>query len=172
MEKETLPNIWFRQFDLDEKNRQVQLSGESEDMEAFSRQLANLENNEYVKSVGSLNSALGEFAKTEFNFSLALDSKIFSYASRPPRPLTEIQTNEISESEVASEGSVSPEVSELLKPNGAENRPKRDVILIVVVVITAILATAFSLVLLFFKRIKSRKQNQQNQQNNFYSNGN
>ena len=81
MEKQTMPNIWFKQFVLDEKNRGVQLSGEADSMDALSRQVANFERNEYVKRVGALNSSLGGSARVEFNFNLSLDPKIFSYIS-------------------------------------------------------------------------------------------
>lgn len=79
MQEQTMPNIWFKQFSLDRKNKKAQLFGEADDMEAFSRQVAHFEKNEYVKNVGTLNSALGEFARVQFNLNLALDSEIFSY---------------------------------------------------------------------------------------------
>lgn len=99
MEKQTMPNIWFKQFALDEKNRGVQLSGEADSMDALSRQVATFEKNEYVKSVGALNSSLGESARIEFNFNLSLDPNIFSYianmslvAVTPPDVEPEVQT--------------------------------------------------------------------------------
>jgi len=79
MKEETQSNVWFTQFGLDEKSNQVQLSGKAENMDAFSRQTANFEKNEYVKSLGTLNSSLGEAGEINFNFSLTLDPKIFSY---------------------------------------------------------------------------------------------
>ena len=42
MQAQTMPNVWFKQFSLDEKNNAVQLSGEADDMDAFSRQVAAL----------------------------------------------------------------------------------------------------------------------------------
>jgi len=79
MEEETQSNVWFTQFGLDEKSNQIQLTGKAEDMDAFSRQTANFEKNEYVKSLGTLDSSLGEAGEINFNFSLTLDPKIFSY---------------------------------------------------------------------------------------------
>jgi hypothetical protein len=79
MQAQTMPNIWFSQFTLDEKSNSVQLSGESDNMDAFSRQVAVLENNKYVKNLGSLSSSLGESARTEFNMGLVLDPTIFNY---------------------------------------------------------------------------------------------
>ena len=81
MQAQTMPNIWFNQFNLDEKNNAIQLSGESDDMDAFSRQLLTLETNKYVKSIGTINSSLGESARTEFNMDLVLDQSIFNYIS-------------------------------------------------------------------------------------------
>ncbi|MGA2418061.1 MAG: DUF5018 domain-containing protein [Candidatus Staskawiczbacteria bacterium] len=79
MQTQTMPNIWFKQFTLDEKNSVVQLSGEADNMDAFSRQVATFEKNQYVKSVGTLNSSLGQSTKIEFNIDLALDQNIFNY---------------------------------------------------------------------------------------------
>ena len=79
MQDQTMPNVWFSRFDLDKKNSKVQLLGQADNMEDFSRQVANFEKNEYVKSVGTLNSALSESAKVQFNVNLVLDSKLFSY---------------------------------------------------------------------------------------------
>ncbi len=88
---QTMSNIWFKQFSLDKKNNGVQLSGESEDMDSFSRQVATFENEDnkkYVKSIGTLNSSLGGSAKVEFNMNLVLDKNIFSYLSSIP-PISE-----------------------------------------------------------------------------------
>lgn len=85
MQMQTMPNIWFKQFGLDEKSNVVQLSGESDDMDAFSRQVVAFEKNKYVESIGTLTSSLGDSARIEFNIDLALDQNIFSYlASLPP----------------------------------------------------------------------------------------
>lgn len=81
MQAQTMPNIWFKQFGLDRKNSGLQLSGESDNMDAFSRQVAAFEKNKYVKSTGTLNSSLGESARIGFNINLALDQNIFSYLS-------------------------------------------------------------------------------------------
>ncbi len=79
MESQTMPNVWFKQFSLDAKTNAVQLSGESDDVEALSRQIAAFEKNKYVKSIGVLNSSLGESARTQFNVNLVLDQNIFGY---------------------------------------------------------------------------------------------
>jgi hypothetical protein len=81
MQAQTMPNVWFNQFNLDEKNSSVQLSGESSDMDAFSVQVAALEKNKYVKSLGTLDSLLGKSARVKFDMNLTLDQNIFSYIS-------------------------------------------------------------------------------------------
>ena len=67
MQAETMPNIWFKQFSLDAKNASVQLSGEADSMDSFSRQVSVFEKNEYIKSLGNLSSSLGQAAKINFN---------------------------------------------------------------------------------------------------------
>lgn len=79
MQKETMPNIWFKQFNLDGKGDSMQLTGESDGMDSLSRQVANLERNEYVKNVTALSSSLGDSAKIEFNLKMVLEKKIFDY---------------------------------------------------------------------------------------------
>lgn len=79
VETQTLPNVWFKQFNLDEKSGTVQLSGESDSMDALSRQISVFEKNKYVKDVGNLSSSLGQSAKVEFTVTLTLDQSIFSF---------------------------------------------------------------------------------------------
>ncbi len=81
VEERTRPTVWFGRFNMDQKNAQVVLSGEADSMEEFSRQVAILEKNEYVKSISLLNSSLGDSARVGFNLNLSLDPKIFSYIS-------------------------------------------------------------------------------------------
>jgi len=79
MEAETMPNIWFKQFSLDEKNAGIQLSGEADSMDALSRQVAVFEKNKYVINIATLNSSLGDSARVAFNINLSLSQDIFSY---------------------------------------------------------------------------------------------
>ena len=81
MQAETMPNVWFSQFSLDEKSNAVQLSGEADDVDSFSRQVVLLEGNKYIKSLGTFNSSLGQSARENFNLSLVMDPSIFSYLS-------------------------------------------------------------------------------------------
>lgn len=91
MQTQAMPNVWFKQFALDAKNNAVQLSGEADNMEDLSRQIAVLEKNEHVETIGNLNTLLGEFARVEFNMSLVLDQSIFDYSSSLP-PVLETTT--------------------------------------------------------------------------------
>jgi len=79
LQTQTLPSVWFKQFNLDKKNSSVQLSGESENAENLSRQVSGFEKNKYVSSIETLNSALGASARNEFNINLKLDKSIFGY---------------------------------------------------------------------------------------------
>ena len=81
MQAQTLPNIWFEQFNLDEKNNTVQLSGEADNMDAFSKQITVFEENKYVKNLGNLSSSIELSGKITFNLTLTLDQGIFSYIS-------------------------------------------------------------------------------------------
>jgi len=78
MQEQTLPNIWFSRFDMRTKEASASLTGEAENMEAFSRQVASLERNKSVLSLNSLKSSLGETARVSFNLNIALDPKILS----------------------------------------------------------------------------------------------
>lgn len=79
IERQTLPNVWFSRFSLNRKAASVELSGECDDQETFSRQLAIFEKNEYVQNMGLINSKLGGAGKVQFNLNLSLDPKIFKY---------------------------------------------------------------------------------------------
>lgn len=81
MQQQTMPYIWFKQFSLDQKNASVQLTGEADNMDNLSRQVANFETNPYVKKVGTLSSTAGTNTKLSFNVNLSLDSKIFRYVA-------------------------------------------------------------------------------------------
>ena len=80
MEDHTLPNVWFGRISIDRTNAQIQVSGETDNLETLSRQVAIFEKNEYVKSIDLLSSSLSESGMANFNLSLALEPKIFSYS--------------------------------------------------------------------------------------------
>ncbi|MCX6721879.1 MAG: hypothetical protein NTY04_01680 [Candidatus Staskawiczbacteria bacterium] len=81
IEKQTMPNVWFKQINLDEGNATIQLSGEANSMDTFSRQVAIFESNKYIKNLGTLNSSLGGSAKVDFNIYIGLDRSVFGYLS-------------------------------------------------------------------------------------------
>jgi len=81
VQAQTMPNIWFNQFTLDEKNNGVQLSGEADSMDALSRQVATFEKNKYIESIGNLSSSLGTSSRIKLNINLVLNQDIFSYLS-------------------------------------------------------------------------------------------
>ncbi len=79
IEQYTLPNVWFSRFSIDEKQLAIVLSGETDDLETISRQVSTFEATEYVKKIDILNSQKGTQQKINFNISLSLDSKIFTF---------------------------------------------------------------------------------------------
>ena len=90
MQAQTMPNIWFKQFSLDEKNNTVQLSGEADNMDAFSRQVAVFEGNQYVKNLGNVSSSIETSTKISFNLTLTLDQSIFNYITATAEPVQQI----------------------------------------------------------------------------------
>ncbi len=84
MQNQTMPNVWFKQFSLNESSATVQLSGEADDLDAVSRQIAVLERNKYVKSLSTLTSSSDGVARNSFSTNLVLTSDIFDYLSIPP----------------------------------------------------------------------------------------
>lgn len=97
MQDQTMPNVWFKRFGLERRSNRVQLFGEADNMEAFSRQVAHFEKNEYVKDVATLNSTVGDLAKIQFNLHIDLDSKIFGYILRPKKEETIVELEEETE---------------------------------------------------------------------------
>ena len=86
IEKNTVLDVWLKQFVMDQKSSQIQLSGQADSMESFSRQVANLENNEYIKSIGVISSFIDDSKRVDFSFNLAMDPKIFSYIDQTATP--------------------------------------------------------------------------------------
>lgn len=80
MEKQTFFDVWFDKFTMNKKDAKVDLSGQADNMAAFSRQVTTLEKNEYIKKITVLNSKLGSSGAVEFTLSIVMDSKIFKPA--------------------------------------------------------------------------------------------
>ena len=83
IQSQTMPNVWFESFSFDENTYTVQLSGEADNMDAYSGQVAALEGNKYVKDLGFLNPATGQSARIKFSLGITLDKNIFGYLSNP-----------------------------------------------------------------------------------------
>lgn len=110
MQKQTMQNVWFKQFNLDKKNNKVQLSGESDNMDSFSRQVKVFEqedNKKYIENIETISSLLKESNKVEFNINITLNNEIFTYIStlskileeNNPPPLEEEETSPEEENE-------------------------------------------------------------------------
>ena len=81
MEQQALPNVWFDNFTMNKKDGEVGLSGEADSMAAFSRQVATLEKNEYIKKITVLNASLGISGRAEFNLNITMNPKLFILSS-------------------------------------------------------------------------------------------
>jgi len=80
MEKNTLSNIWFSSFNMKGEVYEINLSGESANMEALSQQVKVFEENlDYVKDISVLDSQSNSSGKINFTISLSLDPEIFNY---------------------------------------------------------------------------------------------
>lgn len=84
MQQETMPNIWFKQFSMNQKSSTVQLSGEADDLDAISRQVAVFERSRYIKNFGTLTTSLGTTARSGFSVNLSLNENIFNYLAIEP----------------------------------------------------------------------------------------
>src|SRR3989344_4039191 len=81
IEQNTLPNVWFSSFNVSEIRNEINLAGESENMEALSSQVKIFEGSkDYVKSIGVLNFQVVDQGKIRFTVKLSLDPKIFAYS--------------------------------------------------------------------------------------------
>jgi len=82
IEANTLSNVWFSNFDMQESDNKIKLSGESENMETFSRQVQVFEKSgDYVKDVSISDSEVQTTGKIKFVLDISLDPKIFTYTS-------------------------------------------------------------------------------------------
>lgn len=83
LEEKTLDTVWFYNFDLSENTAELNLSGEAENGEVFSKQVGIFEKSSYVKSVSVLDSRISSSGGLFFILKISLDPKIFDYASNP-----------------------------------------------------------------------------------------
>ena len=84
IEERTLPDVWFSNFDMSQSDDGIKLLGESENMEALSRQVQAFEKSEdYVSDVNISNLEVQASGKIRFFLSFHLNPKIFSYTAIP-----------------------------------------------------------------------------------------
>ncbi len=115
-EQYTLPNVWFSKFGMDEKQSEVMLSGESEDMKSLSKQISAFEAQDSVKKIDLLNSSVSSSGRVNFNLNLSLDPKLFAFV---PKPLTPAETPAVTEGPAT----VTPsENGEIPAENGGQNQ--------------------------------------------------
>lgn len=79
LEQQTLPNVWFNKFDMTQKNSELVIEGETENMESLSRQTTIFEKSEHISKVNILSSNIGESGKIIFKMSLSLSPEIFNF---------------------------------------------------------------------------------------------
>lgn len=80
MEQNTLPNVWFFSTSVLETKQEIDLVGEAQDMDTFSRQIKIFEESQdYVSSIKVLNSQVAEQGKVKFALNLSLNPNIFHY---------------------------------------------------------------------------------------------
>jgi hypothetical protein len=79
LELEVLDSVWFNRFDMSVKDNKVSLEGETDNMEALSRQIDAFEKSENVKKVDILSSNIGESGKIIFRIALSLNPGLFAF---------------------------------------------------------------------------------------------
>lgn len=77
IEQITLPKVYFPTVSLSTENFQTQLTGQTEDFENLSKQLAALEENENIKNIEAFSTKLAKEAKVTFNLTLLLSPELF-----------------------------------------------------------------------------------------------
>lgn len=87
IEDNTVPSVWFSNFDMSDSTNEIRLLGEAENMLTLSQQVQVFEKDkEYIKNITVLNSQAGVGGKIGFILNLSLGSKIFTYQSEPLIP--------------------------------------------------------------------------------------
>ena len=79
IEKNTLPKIWFSNFDLSQPANSINLSGEADDMETLGRQIQVFEKKQdFVKKIKVFSSQIEPTGKVRFTLNISLDPAIFN----------------------------------------------------------------------------------------------
>jgi len=77
IEKTTLPEVYFPTVTLSTENFEINLRGQTENLENLAKQLAVLRENENIKDIKRFETKLGEEAKVTFNLTLLLSPELF-----------------------------------------------------------------------------------------------
>lgn len=77
IQKNSHPKTWFQQFNLDAKQAQVTLSGQTQSFESLGQQLLIFREEDVVKSANLGGISISQEGRIGFDFSLSLDPKIF-----------------------------------------------------------------------------------------------
>ena len=169
MQNETMPYIWFKQFGLDQKGASIQLSGQADNMDNFSRQVANFEKSKYVKKVGMLNSTVGSDGKISFSVNLTLDPKIFTYIadlslivqkneknqqSQAPQITAEVTADAVKEPAKSNQKMITVQENTAtvsFMPTPAKQSQPKTFIILAVVIFSAIIILAIIAIIVFKK---------------------
>lgn len=76
-EKITFPNVWFNNFIVMAQTAGIQISGETENTTALSRQILVFEEDEFIKNISDLTFEPTETGKIRFNLNISLSPDIF-----------------------------------------------------------------------------------------------
>jgi len=77
IEQVTLPGVYFPAVSISTQDSKASFTGQTENFEDLSKQLAILEKNGDIKNIEGFQANLGEEAKVIFNFSLLLSPELF-----------------------------------------------------------------------------------------------
>lgn len=83
IEENTLPNVWFANFDMFQDLNEIKLSGEAENIEVLGNQIQIFERNkDQVVSASILNSVFDTNGRIKFVLSISLNPKIYNYIKK------------------------------------------------------------------------------------------
>jgi hypothetical protein len=73
----THPQVFFSELDLNSKERQVKLIGQSDSFQVLGEQLLILRNTEFIQNLNLLEVEIGKEGKVEFTFNLSFSPVLF-----------------------------------------------------------------------------------------------
>ncbi|MEK7503609.1 MAG: hypothetical protein AAB577_01360 [Patescibacteria group bacterium] len=77
LEENSHPKIWFNKLELNLKDSQVILTGETANFETLGQQIAIFQKQQFVKTIEMSELSIGKSGRANFVFSLSLDPQIF-----------------------------------------------------------------------------------------------